>query len=413
MDFAQTPSKSRATKRLSSGAPRLGDNLDRETQPYLLLIAFLITIFPALYARAELVSCATVFQIAAAQTSATLTKFTQEVLIEQINATKEGFSASSLEVVSVVPLRAGINEVTFTVFLTTQNPLLSEWNGVEKYKVLIGKGMPLNEPRLVGASGVDFDFDALTQAARAPNPKSQTPGTLEHLAPPFQKNITIGKLSFLDRLQKKAPVTVEWHGPFPEQFSPESEDSFQSLPPGMKVWLTTPAFRKMAAKRQGDRLFLQAHGGLQQIVENKVYENTLLDRSLKWNEVEVGHVRMFDRFGSIISQSAIAIGGTSALNVDSVWGIYESMTKPASKPYLLEFAHVHPTYEWMWTTPSKFKSGLAVNDQHFALSPGDLREIRGFLGAAQYIRIKAVLPNGYSYTYTLDANGTPVLDPLE
>ncbi len=192
-----------------------------------------------------------------------------------------------------------------------------------------------------------------------------------------------------------------------------SVGAFQRLPKGANITVLTPALRFVADKsimqvlpRAG--VFLDRIKN-QLMVLNGEYERWLLKKSYQYsNAPEVLHVRAFDKNGQVIAfATGVGVGNQNSISIETTQNVIDSLPQ-VRDIFLLEIAHTHPIYEIEYPAPDGSGSKL----QRISITNGDL-DVLSIVSADSkpYVRMTAVLPNGYSYWQTMQ-NGRMVLDPL-
>ena len=195
------------------------------------------------------------------------------------------------------------------------------------------------------------------------------------------------------------PKDYVLEGYFPADFWLSLKPSFYRLPKGSLLGVLNEALARTAAQDQD-------------IWSNTDYDAWLLEHAYRSRTpIEVGHMRVFDENGNVVSRSPrVAIGDQFSISEDDLWTLVW-MTKRPLNTFMLEFAHVHPAYEYHH---KHLKGGVRKTDFYLSnLSPDDLALIRelSFKFKQIYVRCRAILPNGYSYTVAFK-NGERVVDPL-
>jgi hypothetical protein len=146
----------------------------------------------------------------------------------------------------------------------------------------------------------------------------------------------------------------------------------------------------------------------QTITPNREYEKWLVSECYGLRGApEVFHARAFDSSGKVIGVSSkLFIGSRDSISIESALGALRTL-RTSSEPYLIELSHTHPGYEF--TYRHKGSDSLA---RISPLSAEDLAITQNLsFSSGVFIRIKAVLPNGYSYHATVK-QGRWTSDPL-
>ncbi len=149
--------------------------------------------------------------------------------------------------------------------------------------------------------------------------------------------------------------------------------------------------------------------GQSEVYINDRFENILLDYS--WNNQggESGVVTSFDGNAIPLAYSEMISVRASQISSPIMHRLVNQVTA-ASRPFLIDLVHTHPGYEYISYYGNEKRD---LNYKVSALSSDDFVET--FLISQRminiYVRIRAVLPNGYNYSMTF-LNGNRVKDPL-
>jgi hypothetical protein len=319
-----------------------------------------------------------------------------------VQAQREKFQVSELRFVEENQIPGQSPELVFEARLLANAADQQELNGHELYRVSLGKENTLENLMVVGSNGVDFRKAAVRAAQQKAKNILEIPAFAEEIKE------EIGRKG-AGLFSKGEPVfrTLLWHGPMPPGAHTVSRSRFYSvLPDQTRLWITDLKGRALSARKVGERLF---HGN-QQIVSNQPLDQALVNKARAHGDVEVMQLRNYDAQGRLVGQSPVSVGNQMSIDFEDAPELYNLMPRPG-QPFLVEIAHVHPAYEFMHQSPAMIKNGTA-QPVEWPLSPSDISGVHELAGLGEYVRIKAVLQNGYSYTYTLH-NGRLIQDPLQ
>lgn len=225
----------------------------------------------------------------------------------------------------------------------------------------------------------------------------------------------MGQPSFLQRAGAKLKgmlwPQITFITPPPDTFFLNPLPSFRSLKDGVSVkvvgksdpFISNFFILESGAVRYSDNL------GNSEIYVNDRFENVLLDYSWKNQGGESGAVTSFDGNAIPLAYSEMISVRGSQISSPIIHRLVNQVTS-SSRPFLIDIVHTHPGYEYI-SYYGKEKRDLKYRVS--ALSSDDLVET--FLISQRmvniYVRIRAVLPNGYNYSMTF-LNGNTVNDPI-
>lgn len=224
-------------------------------------------------------------------------------------------------------------------------------------------------------------------------------------APTYAQEKSVG---FFSRVTQKVINVVSPKIRFsqspPEDFFSNPLPHFRKLPHDTLVTLFTPEERlRSAVLMHKNLVFLDTN---MEVYLNNEYDAELLRKSMRNGGAETAFATAYDRDGNPLRHSAVVIGNKDSVGMNQINAIVDTVFQNNSD-YLIDIVHTHPNYEYRYQIGSHQgvrSSQLSGPDLYYAAEISETVPQR-------FVRIRAVLPNGYNYSTTFK-NGQRVPDPI-